>query len=184
MDAAIFLDRDGVVIENRDNYIRSWKDVEFLPVALAALRKFRSSPFRIILVTNQSAVGRGLISLKQAEELNRRVVAVIEQNGGRVDGSWMCPHAPQDHCTCRKPQPGLLLQAAAAMNLDLARSFMVGDALSDLQAGRAAGVREAMLVLTGRGQLQARLPEAALLQPFRIFDSLAEALDHITSHTR
>ncbi|TLN28495.1 HAD-IIIA family hydrolase, partial [bacterium] len=116
-----------------------------------------------------------------AEELNRRVMAVVEAAGGRVDGTWMCPHAPDENCACRKPRPGLLLQAAAALDLELFRSYMIGDALSDLKAGRAAGVREAMLVRTGRGVAQARLPEAALLQPFRVFDSLAEALDHISS---
>lgn len=181
MDPAIFLDRDGVIIENRENYVRTWSDVEFFPAALAALRDFRSKPFRIILVTNQSAVGRGLITLQQAEELNRRVMAVVEAAGGRVDGTWMCPHAPDENCACRKPRPGLLLQAAAALDLELSRSYMIGDALSDLKAGRAAGVREAMLVGTGRGRAQARLPEAALLQPFRVFDSLVEALDHISS---
>lgn len=183
MEPAVFLDRDGVIIENRDDYVRSWSDVEFFPAALAALQSFSSSPYRIILVTNQSAVGRGLITLAQAERLNRRITAAVEHHGGRVDGTFMCPHAPQANCNCRKPRPGLLLQAAEALNLDLSRSFMIGDALSDLQAGRAAGVREAMLVRTGRGIRQAGLPEATLLQPFRAFDSLAEALDHISSHS-
>lgn len=183
MEPAIFLDRDGVIIENREEYVRSWSDVEFFPAALAALRNFSSSPYRIVLVTNQSAVGRGLITLAQAESLNQRITAAVVDNGGRVDGTWMCPHAPQAHCDCRKPRPGLLLQAAEALNLDLSRSFMIGDALSDLQAGRAAGVREAMLVRTGRGRRQAALPEAALLQPFGVFDSLAEALDHISSQS-
>ncbi|HWQ05155.1 MAG TPA: D-glycero-beta-D-manno-heptose 1,7-bisphosphate 7-phosphatase [Longilinea sp.] len=181
MDPAIFLDRDGVIIENREDYVRSWSDVEFIPAALEALRNYRSSPFRIVLVTNQSAVGRGLITLKQAQKLNQRITMVVEQAGGRVDGTWMCPHAPHENCACRKPQPGLLLQAATALSLDLSRSYMIGDALSDLKAGRAAGVREAMLVRTGRGSWQASLPEAALLQPFRIFDSLAEALNQISS---
>lgn len=184
MEPAVFLDRDGVIIENREDYVRCWDDVAFFPAALAALREFRNSPFRIILITNQSAVGRGLITLPQADELNRRVIAEIEQAGGRVDGAWMCPHAPHENCACRKPRPGLLLQAAQAMDLDLARSYMIGDALSDVQAGRAAGVREALLVRTGRGQNQARLPEAALLQPFAVFDSLAEALAHISSQIK
>jgi D-glycero-D-manno-heptose 1,7-bisphosphate phosphatase len=184
MEPAVFLDRDGVIIENRDEYVRSWSDVEFFPAALAALQNFSSSPYRIILVTNQSAVGRGLITLAQAEHLNWRIIAAVKKHGGRVDGAFMCPHAPQARCDCRKPRPGLLLQAAEALSLDLSRSFMIGDALSDLQAGRAAGVREAMLVRTGRGLQQASLPEAALLQPFRVFDSLAEALDHISSHSK
>ncbi len=184
MDPAIFLDRDGVIIENREDYVLAWEDIEFFPAALAALRDFRSSPFRIVLVTNQSAIGRGLITLQQALELNQRVTATVEQAGGRLDGTWMCPHAPQADCACRKPRPGLLLQAAAALRLDLARSYMIGDALSDLQAGKAAGVRETILVRTGRGARQAGLPEAALLRPFLIFDSLAEALDHISSQSR
>ncbi|GAP13440.1 D-alpha,beta-D-heptose 1,7-bisphosphate phosphatase [Longilinea arvoryzae] len=183
MDPAIFLDRDGVIIENREDYVLTWEDIEFFPAALEALRDFRSSPFRIVLITNQSAVGRGLITLQQALELNQRVTTTVEQAGGRLDGTWMCPHAPEDHCVCRKPRPGLLLQAAEALHLDLSRSYMIGDALSDLQAGRAAGVRETILVRTGRGARQACLPEAALLRPFPTFDSLAEALDHISSQS-
>lgn len=179
MDPAIFLDRDGVIIENREDYVRSWSDVAFIPAALKALHAAHNSPYKIVLVTNQSAIGRGLITLEQAEEINQRVVAAVTASGGRVDATFMCPHTPQEGCNCRKPLPGLFLQAAEKLNLDLSRSFMVGDALSDLQAGRTAGVREAMLVQTGRGQAQMHLTEAALLQPFHIFDSLSDAFDHI-----
>jgi len=181
MDAAIFLDRDGVIIENRDQYVRCWEDVAFIPAAIDALCSIRDTPFRIVLVTNQSAVGRGLITLEAALEINRRVIDHIQAMGGRIDGTWMCPHAPEANCSCRKPKPGLLLQAASAMNLDLSRSFMVGDALSDLQAGWAAGVREAILVRTGRGNHQSQLPQVAELPPFHTFDNLAEALVHICS---
>jgi D-glycero-D-manno-heptose 1,7-bisphosphate phosphatase len=181
---AIFLDRDGVIIENRSDYVRSWADVEVFPHALEALASLSDSPYRIVLVTNQSAVGRGHILAETAEAINNRLLAVIRQVGGRVDAVYMCPHAPEAGCTCRKPRPGLLLRAAEDLNLDLAQSVMIGDALSDVQAGRAAGVRQTILLRTGRGREQERLPEAAELSPFAVYDSLSEALDFLTEAQR
>ncbi len=153
---AVFLDRDGVIIANRDDYIKSWHEVEFLPGAIAALRRFSQSNYAVVIVTNQSAVGRGIISLQQANDINRRVVAEIRAQGGRVDACYVCPHHPDDRCVCRKPSPGLLFQASQELGLDLSESYMVGDALTDLQAARVAGV-QGILVRTGRGEHQARL---------------------------
>lgn len=181
MEPAIFLDRDGVIIENRKNYVLTWGDVTFIPDALSALRAGYDKPYKFVLITNQSAIGRGLISLAQAEMINKRIKTVIEESGGRLEGIYLCPHTPQEACSCRKPQPGLLLQAAEQLHIDLSRSYMVGDALSDLRAGRAAHVREVILVHTGRGKMQATLPEADQLQPFRAFDTLSEIFDDIFS---
>jgi D-glycero-D-manno-heptose 1,7-bisphosphate phosphatase len=174
---AIFLDRDGVIVENRENYIRSWEQVEIFDQALAALARAAQTPYRIVIVTNQSAIGRGLLSPETADEINGRLLHEIESAGGRVDGVFVCPHTPQDQCRCRKPRPGLLLQAAEALSIDLSRSIVVGDALSDLQAGRAAGVGQAVLVRTGRGAQQASSPEAARMGLFPVFDSLLDALE-------
>ncbi len=179
MVAAIFLDRDGVIIENRDAYVRSWADVEFLPGSFEALARLSASLYKIIVVTNQSAVGRNIISIQTAEDINRRVIAEIEKHGGRIDGVFMCPHAPDAGCTCRKPQPGLLLQAAAALGIDLSTSIMVGDAVSDLAAGQSAGIRRNFLVRTGRGAAQALRPEIARLQYFTICDSLADVVKQL-----
>lgn len=173
---ALFLDRDGVIIENRAEYIRSWEDVHFLPGALQALSRARSAPFRIVIVTNQSAVGRGLVDPLVADDINARLVAAIRAAGGRVDGLYMCPHAPEQDCDCRKPKPGLLLQAATDLNLDLGASALIGDALTDILAARAAGVGEVELVLTGRGREQVESAEADSLQPFRVYPDLAHAL--------
>jgi D-glycero-D-manno-heptose 1,7-bisphosphate phosphatase len=181
MFPGLFLDRDGVIIENRESYVRTWEEVAFYPQALSALARLAPSPFKIVLVTNQSAVGRGIISYDAALEINRRVIAVVEQAGGRIDGAFMCPHAPVDACECRKPRPGLLLQAAQALSIDLSSSMMVGDALSDLQAGRAAGVRWSLLVRTGRGAGQADLPDAQGLRPISLYDSLAEVVEQYAS---
>lgn len=154
--SAVFLDRDGVIIENRSAYVTSWADVTFLPRAFAAMRRLSTSTRAVVLVTNQSAVGRGLISLDEAVALNRRVIAEIEAHGGRVDAWYLCPHHPDHRCDCRKPAPGMLHRAEKDLALDLTRSYMVGDAVSDMEAARAAGVR-GLLVLTGRGREQLTL---------------------------
>jgi len=175
---AIFLDRDGVIIENCSNYVRSWADVEIFPQAIAALAAIRDCPYRIVLVTNQSAVGRGHITHETAAAINDRLLMVIHDAGARVDGVYMCPHSPDDRCDCRKPRPGLLLQAAVELDIDLERSVMIGDALTDIQAGQAAGTR-AVLLRTGRGRDQERLPAAAGLPPYLTFDTLADALNDL-----
>ena len=181
MNPAIFLDRDGVIIENRASYVRSWADVVIYPQALEALAKFSSSLYKFVIVTNQSPVGRGIISLEQAVHINTKLVELIDQTGGRIDGAFMCPHAPQDGCNCRKPQPGLLYQAAESLSLDLSQSVMIGDALSVLLAGQAAGLRQTILVRTGRGASQADLPRPENLKPYLIYNTLSEALTDIVS---
>ena len=173
---AIFLDRDGVIIENRDHYVRSWADVVFLSDALEALAAARDSDFLFVIVTNQSAIGRGIISLATAETINQRVLEKIRASGGRIDAVYLCPHAPEDECDCRKPQPGMLLQAAADLDLDLSRSLMIGDALSDVAAGQAAGVARQVLVRSGRGRDQEQLIAAADFAPSDVVDTLAQAL--------
>ena len=176
MNRALFLDRDGVIIENVASYVRSWDDVVILPGAVDALARLKPSPLKIILVTNQSAVGRGILSLSDARQINARLVGLIESAGGRVDGVFMCPHAPQELCSCRKPEPGLFLQAAASFSLDLGRSILVGDALTDIRAGQAAGIQTNVLVRTGRGADQLALPEARLLPPFAVYDHLSDVI--------
>jgi D-glycero-D-manno-heptose 1,7-bisphosphate phosphatase len=178
---AIFLDRDGVIIENHPNYVRSWDEVVIYPQALDALVKLNSSPYKIIIVTNQSAVGRGIIPLETAWDINRRLVEVIQKAGGRVDGVFMCPHAPDEGCDCRKPKPGLFFQAARDLSIDLQRSVMIGDALSDLLAGQAAGIPRTALVLTGRGTEQTEFPLPPGLEPYQVFENLAEALEDLAA---
>jgi D-glycero-D-manno-heptose 1,7-bisphosphate phosphatase len=176
---ALFLDRDGVFIENRANYVRSWADVQFFPQALAALTRIREIPHKIIVVTNQSAVGRGIMTLETAVDLNNRIIEVVREGNGRIDASYLCPAKPGTDDPCRKPRSGMLLQAAKEHNLDLSQSFMIGDALTDIQAGQAAKVKQAILLLTGRGAIQAQLPKAQELPPFAIFPTLADALGHL-----
>jgi D-glycero-D-manno-heptose 1,7-bisphosphate phosphatase len=179
MHPAIFLDRDGVIIENRPDYVRSWPDVYIFPHALSALARIEDSHYKIILLTNQSAIGRGIVSYQTVAEINDRLVAEIRAAGGRIDGIFMCPHAPEDGCDCRKPLPGLFFQAAQALSLDLNHSMMIGDALTDLMAARSAGIERVALVRTGRGAEQEFLPEASRLDPFPVYKTLADALDDL-----
>ena len=166
-------------LAHRTTWLRSdflgWSDVEFFPQALTALSKIQPE-IKIIIVTNQSAVGRGLIRLQDALEINQRIEQEILKHGGRVDGFFMCPHSPEQACFCRKPQPGLILQAARDQNIDLAQSVLVGDALPGIHAGKNAGIHRTILLRTGRGSHQAVLPELKLVQDVIIYDTLSEAV--------
>jgi D-glycero-D-manno-heptose 1,7-bisphosphate phosphatase len=179
MHPAIFLDRDGVIIDNVASYVRTWEDVSILPGALSALARLRDSGFKVVIVTNQSAVGRGIISIEVARSINDRLLQIIHQAGGQIDGVFMCVHAPQQGCDCRKPRPGLIMQAASELSLDLSRSFLIGDALSDIQSGQNAGIPVNIMVRTGRGEQQSHLPDAHTLKPFLIYDRLEDAVKEI-----
>jgi D-glycero-D-manno-heptose 1,7-bisphosphate phosphatase len=179
MYPAILLDRDGVLIENRSDYVRDWSQVKIIPEAIHALSLTPLKNYKIVIVTNQSAVGRGLILPANAHEINRQLVNLIQHYGGHVDGVYMCVHKPEDDCFCRKPRPGLLLQAARELTLDLQRSWMIGDAWSDLQAGQRAGVRHTILLRTGRGTEQLLQPCPEELAGHLIYDSLPIAFDAI-----
>jgi D-glycero-D-manno-heptose 1,7-bisphosphate phosphatase len=179
MFPAIFLDRDGVLVENRSDYVRDWSQVKIFPEAIRSLSHAALRNYKIVIITNQSAVGRGLMSLDTANEINNRLVHIIHQRGGQVDGVYLCPHKPDDHCSCRKPKPGLILQAATELSLDLQRSWMIGDAWSDVQAGQAAGVRQSILLRTGRGREQLLHPHPENLTSHFIFENLSQAIDAI-----
>ena len=153
---AIFLDRDGVLIENRPDYVKAWEEVEIFPHTFDAMRKLAQTGLPIVMVTNQSAVGRGIITASFVDEIHRRLIAEVEANGGRIDAGYFCPHHPQETCECRKPSPGMLWQAAQEWDLDLSASFLVGDAVSDIETAHAVGT-QGILVRTGRGEEQVPL---------------------------
>jgi D-glycero-D-manno-heptose 1,7-bisphosphate phosphatase len=182
MFPAVFLDRDGVLIENRSDYVRDWSQVSIFPDTPAAISSLRDAGYKIVIVTNQSAVGRGLISAQTAEAINQRLVDDLHRNGGHIDAVYMCPHQPEDSCECRKPKPGLLLQAAEELSLDLKRSWMVGDAWSDLLAGRAANLHRIILVKTGRGNGQLLQAKPDTLDSYLVADDIIAAARVITSN--
>lgn len=172
---ALFLDRDGVLNQNRADYVRTWEQVEFLPGVFTAMQRLAGSPYVIVVITNQSAVGRGLMTAAAVQAINQGIVEQVQQAGGRIDAVYSCPHSPDAGCACRKPQPGMILQAAQDLGLDLARSFLIGDAVSDVQAGLAAGCRP-VLVRTGRGAAQVAGLRAAGLDAAPVVADLAAAV--------
>lgn len=176
--SAVFLDRDGVIVRNRPDYIRYLEDVEFLPGAFNALQTLNQNRFPVFIVTNQSAVGRGIISLERARAINQHILSEIESYGGHITDAYICPHAPADACDCRKPQPGLILQARLEHNIELSSSILIGDALSDLQAGLSAGIDRVVLVRTGRGSGQEPLLINTQPAP-EVYNNLNEAIAYI-----
>jgi D-glycero-D-manno-heptose 1,7-bisphosphate phosphatase len=134
---ALFVDRDGTLIVDV-GYPRDPAGVEPLPGAISALRELQAH-FALVIISNQSGIGRGLITEAEARAVHDRVVDVFGRAGVGFAGAYYCPHAPDAGCPCRKPAPGLLLDAARELALDLASSVMVGDKGSDVLAGRAAG---------------------------------------------
>jgi len=152
----LLLDRDGVLNVEVHRLHRT-EDLVMIPGALDALAQIARWKIPVAVVTNQAGIGHGLYDQAAYSAVNEAIARQVEGAGGRIDGFFFCPHRPADRCSCRKPAPGLLQQASAALALDLRRSVLVGDKRSDLQAARAVGC-SAVLVRTGYG----RAEEAAL----------------------
>ena len=150
---AAFLDRDGVLNEDR-GYVHRWEDFAFLPGVIDALRRLQQKGYLLVVITNQSAVARGLCAETDVLALHERMRAFLHGQGIELAGIYYCPHHPQGSvarytraCACRKPEPGMILRAAREHGIDLSRSLLVGDKLSDLEAGRAAGLPSLYLVV-------------------------------------
>ena len=176
----MFLDRDGVINENRPDSVKSWEEFAFLPGVFTPLQQLAQDGRPVIVVSNQGVIGRGLTSREAVEQVHSRMRADINSRGGRIDAIYYCPHHPDDGCECRKPRPGLLLQAADEMRLDLASSYLIGDAVTDVEAAIAAGCWP-ILVLTGRGRGQAGPLRERGYGWVPIVSDLSEALDLVSS---
>jgi D-glycero-D-manno-heptose 1,7-bisphosphate phosphatase len=142
---AVFLDRDGVINADSPDFIKSWDEFKFLPGTLEALAVLSRTTYAIVIVTNQSGLGRGLLTEDTLRDMHNRMLDRIGAAGGRIDAIYYCPHCPGEGCECRKPLPGLFLRAAAEMNIDLSGSWMIGDSARDVQAASAAGVKPILL---------------------------------------
>jgi len=147
--AALFFDRDGTVIVDRD-HLRDPAGVALLPGAGEALRALAEAGWMLVMVTNQSGVARGYFDLADVDAVNRRMNIILAAYGVCFDAIYVCPHGPASDCVCRKPAPGMLLSAADDHAIDLSRSFLIGDKLSDLEAAASVG-SVGILVMTGQG---------------------------------
>lgn len=149
---ALFLDRDGVINRRLPGaYVQQWEEFEFLPGVLEAIAGFSSVFQYIFVVTNQQGIGKGLMSEEQLKALHQRMQTEVEAAGGRLDGIFYCPHHKELNCNCRKPAPGMALQAKELFpELDFSRSIMVGDSLSDMEFGKNLGMYT--VLIRGKGE--------------------------------
>jgi len=171
----VFLDRDGVINENRDkDYVKGWDEFRFLPKTKDAIKALTDANWDIIVVSNQAGIGRGVMSAQSVEEINARMVEEIEKDGGRIKAVYYCPHTPDANCDCRKPKPGMLLRAAREFGVDLLNSYLIGDSLSDIQAAAKVGCKT-ILVKTGRGIDSLERREQWIVDPDYVVPNLLEA---------
>jgi D-glycero-D-manno-heptose 1,7-bisphosphate phosphatase len=183
MRPAVFLDRDGTLLEEA-GYLSRLDRLRFFPYSVDAVRLLNRAGLAVVLVTNQAGIARGLFDEAFVAETHRHITDRLASAGARIDGFYYCPHHPdgiveayRGSCECRKPQPGLLRRAAQDLDIDLARSFAVGDRWHDLQAGTAVGAR-GVLVRTGYGrETEAATPGG--VQAAAIVDTLIGAVSWI-----
>ena len=147
----VILDRDGTINHDSDEYIKSPEEWRALPGALEAISRLNHAGFHVVIATNQSGLGRGLMDVAALNAIHKRMIKQLAAVGGRVDAIFYCPHAPTDGCTCRKPMPGLIEQIAERFGLEMRGVSFVGDTLNDMMAATAAGCVP-HLVLTGKSE--------------------------------
>lgn len=175
--SGVFVDRDGVINRRRiGDWVRTPEQLEILPGALEAIARLSRAGSYPIVLTNQSGVGRGVMTLADVERVHAHLSGLVERAGGRLRGILVCPHAPSDGCPCRKPGTALFERAAATWNLDLTQAVMIGDAATDIEAARRAKLAKALLVLDPVEGYPASAPA-----PDEQFASLADAVDWLLS---
>ena len=185
---AVFLDRDGTIIEE-SGYLDRLERLVFFPFSVDAIRVLNRAGFAVVVITNQAGIARGIVKPSFVDEAHRFIAARVEAGGGRIDAFYFCPHYPSGTvpafvrvCDCRKPATGMFKQAAAELNLDLPASFAVGDRWHDVAAATAVGAR-GVLVRTGLGRREEAAPEPGT-QPAAIVDDLAAAAAWILEEQR
>lgn len=176
MTKLIILDRDGVINEDSDEYVKSVDEWFAIAGSLEAIAQLNSAGYTVAIATNQSGIGRGLFTLEDFEEMCEKMDILLDQVGGHIDGVFFCPCHPDENCDCRKPETGMLEDIQNVFELDNLNGVpFVGDSLRDLQAGKAMNCQP-ILVRTGKGEKteQSPVPEGT-----QVFDSLADYVDNL-----
>ncbi len=181
MNRAVFLDRDGTIIEERE-YLKSPEQVQVLPGSAAALKRLQGAGFKLFIVSNQSGVGRGYFTLEDVERVNQRLTEELGRQGVRFEKIYIAPEAPGEPSRGRKPSAQFLFDARDEFHLALAQSFLIGDKLIDMECGWNAGVKKCILVRTGYGA-QVESASAEKLRAAQVVDDLAGAAAFILSTT-
>ncbi len=146
LQRVVFLDRDGVINKKLEgDYVKSYDEFIFLPGAIDAIKKIKQNGLMVIIITNQSGIGRGIMSENALIKLHEQMLAEMEKEGVNIDAIYYCPHSPDDGCNCRKPNDGLFKQALMDFNIDMKNSWMIGDEQKDIEAGEKAGCKTCLL---------------------------------------
>lgn len=176
MKRAVFLDRDGVLVKNIDNdYIRDSTQIELLPHAKESVIMLHEAGYELIIVTNQAAVNKKLISIEKAWNIQNTIINMLDPNQSLSIKSEICPHTVEEQCICRKPNPGMILAAKDKYDIDIESSYLIGDASSDIQAAQSAGIKP-ILVLSGRGT---RSEIKKIDSTVEVFEHVGEASNYI-----
>jgi D-glycero-D-manno-heptose 1,7-bisphosphate phosphatase len=169
----VILDRDGVINQDSDAYIKSADEWIAIPGSLEAIARLSQSGYQVVVATNQSGLARGLFDQATLDAIHQKMESAIKAHGGKLDGIYYCPHGPDDGCGCRKPEPGLLVQIGQDLSIDLTQTTVVGDSLRDLQAAAAVGAKP-VLVLTGKG---VKTMDQIDQEQFDIYQNLADFVE-------
>jgi D-glycero-D-manno-heptose 1,7-bisphosphate phosphatase len=189
MKTTVFIDRDGTI--NRDvGYLTHPNQLELIPRAAAAISNLNRAGLLVVVVSNQAGIAKGFIQEKQVPAIHEVFLEILSQEGARIDGFYYCPHHPQGlvkkytcSCICRKPAPGLLLRASEEMHIDLARSYVVGDKVSDMQLAHNVGAT-AVMVLTGHGRRHQSNYPADCHRPHYTCNDLYDAVQWILKNNK
>jgi len=177
----IVLDRDGVINEDSDAFIKSPEEWHLLPGSAEAIARLTHARYQVVVATNQSGVARGYFDLGVLNRIHEKMQREVGVAGGRIDAIFFCPHGPDDGCECRKPKPGMFRDIEKRLQIKLSGVPAVGDSLRDLQAAQTVGAR-AMLVRTGKGlKTEQQLVDAPLAETVDVFDDLAAVVDTLLS---
>lgn len=174
----VVLDRDGVINYDSDRFIKTPEEWRPIPGSLEAITALNQRGYRVVVATNQSGIGRGLLDMAAFNAINDKMTRSLAQLGGRIDAVFYCPHAADARCDCRKPKAGMLREIGRRFNVDLRDVPAVGDALRDLQAAADVGALP-VLVTTGKGRIT--LKENELPERTQVFDDLAAFARHLTA---
>mgnify|MGYP001583296285 CR=1 FL=1 len=142
MEKFVFLDRDGVINRKIEgDYVSRFSDFEFLEGVKEALKDFYKNNFKVIIITNQQGIGKKILTTEMLSEVHKKMSEEISKSGGKITDIFFCPHLASDNCECRKPKPGMLIEAAKKYNISLSETFFIGDSATDIQAGVAVGAK-------------------------------------------
>ncbi len=174
----IIIDRDGVINEDSDAYIKSPEEWMAVPGSLEAIARLNRAGYTIAIASNQSGLARGYFDLETLSAIHRKMDMQLAEQGGKIDAIFYCPHAPKDECDCRKPKPGLLNDISQRYQVSLEDVYFVGDTISDIEAAIAANAKPA-LVKTGKGQNTVKLLDDNGLSKVPVYKNLAEMVDEL-----